>query len=562
MVAILLGAMVTLAFPPFFIFPAAITGFAGFFLILETCTRKREAFTTGWCFGFGHFVSGLYWIANSLLVDAEMFAWLVPFAISIIPAGLAIYTGLVALAAHLIPRNITRWRRIMGFTCFWVITELLRAHLFTGFPWNLMGYIWTVSEAMMQPAAAIGVYGLSLLAVFSATLPAVLVKITPEQRVIYTRDWKPITFTFSILALIFAFGNSVILVGQKREFDKLNVRIIQPSIPQTMKMNPDEQAQNFLKHIELTKQKSEVEGFAPDVVVWPEAVVSILDEDAQARQIMADSIPDGSYIIAGTMRRAIGEDEQIKIWNSVQVVNSAGDIAATYDKHHLVPFGEYIPLRFLANFIARGVATEMMDFSKGSGAQTVYTAGGGLPAFSPMICYEAIFSAYVVERRRNNKRDIMVIDMDEPVEGNKQAADDGHKVTIGEFHDAAEIIRRRNAKPKWLVNTTNDAWFGDSTGPHQHFHMTRMRAVEERLPLVRAANNGISAAIDSYGRVIDSLDLNEVGIIDITLPLPADRNLRNRNLYARHGEVAPISLIALLLVISFRSRRAKLPAAT
>lgn len=473
------GMLATLALPPSFFFPALFISFPGLFLLIEKCHYKKEAFFVGWWFGFGHFVTGFYWISFSLLVDLR-FAWMIPFAVSLIPAAMAIYIGFTAMITSTLLHS--GWRKIVLFSCIWVGMEFLRAYIFTGFPWNLIGYSWAFSDAMIQPASIFGIYGLSLLAVILATMPATLTK----------KQWKPVLAMFAIAAAFYIWGD-MRLKKANYELTGINIRIVQPNIAQHLKWAPESKYQAFAKHLEISSIKT---GFRPDVIVWPESSIPfILSRESRMRSVMAETLPEGSYLITGAVRTEGNEGTQ-KFWNSVQVLDDSGKIIAYYDKHHLVPFGEFVPLRSVFPFINK-ITPGNTDFSSGSGPQSIKLAN--IPPFSPLICYEAILSGYVADR-------------EDP--------------------------------PAWLLNVTNDGWFGLSSGPHQHFHMARIRAVEEGVPMVRAANTGISGLIDSYGRIIASLELGQEGSLDAVLP----RALRGDNIsiYRDYGEVIPIILIIIL----------------
>lgn len=461
-IALLLGATATAALPPFFITPAAMIAFSGLLWLLTQVKSRCGAFITGFCFGFGHFVTGLYWISYSLLIDAEQFAWLIPFAVSLLPAVFACYIGIVTLASYSL--GWRGWKLVLAFTIFWVAAEWLRAHLFTGFPWNLIGYIWTVSDVTLQPAAIFSIYGLSVLALLFACLPAVWIWQSKESSQLPT-------FIIALLVICpFLWGEWRLMHAPSADAYQraFPIRLVQPNIPQQLKWHPDTRMKAFQRHIELTE--SSYGDVPPTLVIWPESALPfILEEEPSFRRQMAQALPQGSYLMTGAIR---WDGQQEKIWNALQVMDDKGDIVASYDKYKLVPFGEFVPFREIFPFINK-ITPGGRDFSAGEGAETLSVYN--IPPFSPMICYEAIFPEH--------------------------------------------IAKEDDVSPRWLLNVTNDGWFGDSTGPHQHFHMTRVRAVEQGLPLVRVANTGISGVIDEYGRVIAKLPLGQTGVIDAYLPL-------------------------------------------
>jgi apolipoprotein N-acyltransferase len=277
--------------------------------------------------------------------------------------------------------------------------------------------------------------------------------------------------------------------------------VVQPSIPQSLKWRADQRA----AHLRLLVELSVAPGTAdPTVIIWPEtAVPYLLAAEPRLRQELAPLVPPGGYLITGAPR-VDPQDPEGAIWNALHALDGRGEVVATYDKAHLVPFGEYTPFRGLLGLAKLTVGSR--DFSAGPGPVALELPG--LPAFSPLICYEVIFPGAVTP--------------------------------------AAPA-----AAPGWLLNLTNDAWFGDSSGPYQHFASARIRAVEEGLPLVRAANNGISAVIDSYGRVVDQINLNDRGIIDAELPEAAT----SRTIYSYAGNHLYFIELLLTFCVIFVARR-------
>lgn len=480
--AILLGALATLALPPFHFVPVLLISFPGLLLLLEKCTARKQALWTGWWFGFAHHVAGLYWICNSLLVDAKSFAWLIPFAISLIPAYLALYTALVAWLTW--RSKHTGWRRVVWLACLWTLGEMARAYLVTGFPWNLIGYAWADAEEVAPLASVVGVYGLSFFTVLACAMPMLLVK---------KKNRKQGALATIVVAAFVGMLFTAIAVGFSYvpAASSFKVRVVQPNIKQTMKWDPEYAMDALMEHLRLTRLP--YDNTPPQVVVWPEAAVPFnLEEDEGLRKVIADALPPSAVVIIGGVR--IEKDAtKRQIYNSLYVMDKQAMILATYDKHHLVPFGEYVPLRFIWPFIEK-ITKGGLDFSGGPGPQTLEVPG--IPPFSPLICYEAIFP--------------------------DAAADKAHP-------------------PAWLVNVTNDAWFGDSTGPHQHLAMAKMRAIEQGVPLVRAANTGISSV---EGK---TLPLNEAGIIDDYVDYHT--TARSRTPYSRYGILIPLLLVVVGMMV-------------
>ncbi len=479
------GILAAGALPPLhfvFLLPPAFTGFVW---LIDTGARKRSVFAEGWWFGFGFFTAGLFWISFALLTKPDQFAWLVPFAIFGLPAALAFFTAFGALAARAF------WRpgmgRILVFSAFWVAFEWLRGWIFTGFPWNLMGTVWTFSDSMIQGAAVVGVFGLSLLTVIVAAMPALLADGGKGGRVLAA---------FAVLGLVWA-GGAVRLQGAGNEtVPGVRLRLVQPNIPQRLKWIPELRKRHLLKQLRMSTRPADK---PPTLVIWAESAATfLLTKDKVARSLVGAAAPPGGLVLTGAPR----EDPEGKIWNSLHVLDSSGRIRATYDKAHLVPFGEYMPFRGLLNIDK--ITGGGRDFSAGPGRVTLRLPG--LPAVSPLICYEVIFSGQVV--------------------------------------DGAD-------RPSWILNITNDAWYGKSPGPYQHFAAARLRAVEEGLPLVRVANTGISAIVDPYGRVNAILGLGEEGILDGNLPLP----LKRIPFYARFNAWITLALILSVMGAGLWRRR-------
>lgn len=460
--AALYGALATLALPPFFLLPLLIPAFSGLFLLTLHAKSKRQAFLDGWWWGLGHFTTGLYWICISLFVEPDKFAWLTPFALFGLPSIVAIYIGLVTLTLHLFTRN--RPNSYIGFMFFpflWVAAEYARAHLFTGFPWNLIGYSLNATTATLQAASIWGVYGQSWLVVQLATLPALLLLSSPKAKSINALG-------LIVLCLVTGWGNWR-LATHPTEYTPFHIRIVQANVPQALKYAPETMLQGLKKHITLTQEDGQDK---INMVIWPEtAVPYLLQKDSRLVHDLGRVLQPNTYLFTGGMHGE-GDEKDWKAWNAGFVINSKGELSAFYNKHHLVPFGEFIPFRTILPLDA--IAAGMGDFDRGPGPQTLTVET--IPPFSPLICYEAIFA-------------------DEAV--------------------------NPHTSPQWLINITNDAWFGLSTGPFQHMEMARTRAVEQGIPLVRAANTGISLLTDAYGRVLKSLPTGSEGIIDSALPTPA-----------------------------------------
>jgi apolipoprotein N-acyltransferase len=497
------GCLLTISFSPISFWASVFVCFPVLMVALKQSESPRDAFVTGWWFGFGHFVSSMYWISFSFGVDLKSFAWLIPFTVFGLPFYFALYPGLAAALCHVSSRNKPLWVKAFLLALLWTIMEFMRGIALTGFPWNLLGYAWSEVLSVMQVTSLVGAYGLSFLTIVWATVPFV---------VFYEQGWRhrP-NLVYAGLALVSLL--SLVLWGISRTSEDplppvpgVHLRLVQPNIPQKLKMDHSRLREIYETLLALSIKESAV---MPTHVIWPEAALSInIQDDEVARYHLARAAPRGGYLLLGATRR-VGEGASFAIFNSFFALSADSEILNTYDKSHLVPFGEYIPLRFLFPKNFKKLTLGAIDFSEGDGVQSVVVPG--VPPVSPLICYEGIFPGNVVPLHASQR-------------------------------------------PGWMLNLTNDAWFGNTFGPYQHLAITRARAIEEGMPLVRVANTGISAVIDPFGRILESLPLNETGIIDATLPLSLTAPL-----YARFGFLLlPILVLCyatFVMVGAIRSRR-------
>ena len=478
-----LGALAALALPPIYLLPLLIPAFSGLFLLIRNAKNTRQAFWTGWWWGLGYFTVGLYWICISLFVEPEKFAWLTPFALLGLPSILAIYIGVFACVFRLCENCVSNlWQSqankameiatnalrssndglLVGlFSILWIAFEYLRSKLFTGFAWNLIGYVFTVSDITLQPASVIGIYGLSFLVVLFSTMP-VLFLLNNKRALLYN------LLNVVLLVIILVFGY-LRLEHNPTQYSNVKLRIVQANIPQSLKWDAKEKFNGFKKHIDLM-QKQGLDNI--NIVIFPESGIPYyVNENPVLISDIGRLLPEKTILLTGGLRGQ-GDEKNWQAWNSLFAINHEGKIIAQYDKHHLVPFGEFIPFRNILPL--ENIAGGIGDFSRGAGAETLFV--GDYPPFSPLICYEAVFPDETTDK---------------------------------------------TGRAKWLIQITNDAWFGISSGPYQHLQMARVRAVEQGLPLVRAANTGISAIFDPLGRMVVSLPLGKDGVIDAYLPLGA-----------------------------------------
>ena len=505
--AALLGALAAASLPPVDLTPVLLVSFGGLVWLADGNRNRRAAFALGWWFGVGFFAAGLYWIGVALTVDWAQFWWLFPIAEIAIPAGLAVFTGLALWLSDVASRlfRLSGTGRVGALALSWVMLEYVRGHVFTGFPWNLIGYAWSGgfpgSTAMLQITSVTGIYGLSFLTVLIAALPSRLGAPSGARL-------TPAAAALALLAGLGGFGAWRLAAHPQVDVPGVTLRLVQPSIPMTLFNNSNALAADFQRLLGLTREP----GFDKvSAVIWAESMgPPFLHRDAAARAALTQAVPPHGIIITGTLRSDPAPAPMTHFWNSLAVVDRAGQILATYDKHHLVPFGEYVPFRSILpiNKITPGT----VDFSAGPGPRTIDLPN--LPPVSPLICYEAIFPEQVVQP---------------------------------------------GTRPQWLLNITDDAWFGFTSGPFQHFAISRVRTVEQGLPLVRDGNNGISAVVDPLGRVVARLGLDDVGVLDAPLPkaLPP-------TLYARFGDTGFFVLLLLGIiaaggVTAVERRQARLP---
>ena len=459
--AVLLGAFGALAFAPVHAVPAMLVSLVGVFWLIQGSSTRKAAFGIAWFWGFGQFAAGNFWIANSFLLDAAKFGWMIPPVIGGLAAFLALYPALVG--AVLWKKDDLGAPRILAFAALFTIGEWLRGHVLTGYPWNLMAYVWDGVTPMMQSAALWGSWGLGFVTVLIFTLPAVFGR-TPQKR-----DLIALGGGVALLAVLFA-GGAVRLSGATSEHvPGVNLRIVQANISQAEKLQGGFGLQHIEKQVALTRNTP---GFANTThVVWSESAANFfLDREPNLRQFIATAAPPGGALLTGTLRGTPSTGTVTEVWNSAVVIDSGGNVLAHADKAHLVPLGEYVPLRDYFPFINK-LTPGSLNFSAAPGPQTI--AVPGAPAVGPLICYEVIFPGAVTAEER----------------------------------------------PQWLANVTNDGWFGISPGPYQHFTASRFRAVEEGLPLIRAANTGVSGIIDSYGRIESLSPLGTEAVIDGLLPV-------------------------------------------
>ncbi|XIA65837.1 apolipoprotein N-acyltransferase [Bradyrhizobium sp. TZ2] len=509
-IALSAGMLSTFAMAPFNAWPVLFLTFpVVVWLIDGAAAGKRRgvsaAALSGFWFGLGYFVPGLYWIGNAFLVDAPTFAWLMPFAVLGLPTYLALFPALgFALARLIWTRDASR---VLALAIGLTISEWLRGHLLSGFPWNAFGYALTEPLALAQIASLIGLWGMTFLAVAIFASPAVLIDGSSRGR-------KPWIAPLSALLLLAAMGiyGAVRLSLQPTAMTRVKLRIMQPSLQQDVKFNYGAKAEVMQKYLALSDRASGPQSTGVSdahILIWPESAFPFfLTREADAMAQIAELLPRGTVLMTGSVRAPDGPPgaRVTRAYNSIYTIDHDGGVLSVYDKLHLVPFGEYLPFQEWMEKLGFVQLTKVHGgFIPGTRRRAMEIPNA--PRALPLICYEAIFPGIVA------------------------AGDD---------------------RPGWIINLTNDGWFGNSTGPYQHLQQARLRAVEEGLPMVRAANTGISAVIDPSGRIVARLGLGIEGVLDASLPTALPPTV-----YARLRDVPVAVIMAAALLLVIRRRIAK-----
>ncbi len=477
--ALAAGAATALAHPPFGILPGLL-GYALLMFLAERATSTRGAFWMGWLSGFAYFFISCWWVAEAFLVNPAQ-AWMAPFAASLLPIGLGLFWGTAtALYRRFLPAGV---KRVLFFAALFCLLEWLRGHLLTGFPWNPAGASWKAGSTASQFASIAGVYGLSFVTVAAAAAFGPLLGDGPRK----ARFGAAALGALTIAALLI--GGAVRLSQAQLELTGTVVRIVQADVEQESKWTPEAYRGIVDRYVNLTGRPGAV---TPDLIIWPEGALP-----ASANQVFANGSPEaaaiaravqpGQSLILGLGRGLPDPSapEGARYFNSLFVLTDQGgdglSITAVYDKYRLVPFGEFLPAGGLLGALGVRSLTHMpTDFSPGPRPAPIDIPGA--PRAQPLICYESLYPGF----------------------------------TPGGA-----------ARPEWIVNISNDAWFGRSSGPLQHLNLASYRAIETGLPVVRSTPTGVSAMIDPWGRVIGDqrLEPGESGVIDARLPRPTSATL-------------------------------------
>lgn len=509
--ALCAGLGAALAHPPFGVLPGLL-GYALLLGLLDTTGERplRQAFFRGWLAGLGYFGVGCWWIVEPFFVDAKHQAWMAPIALPLMAGGLALFWGAAALLYRWIGHR--GMARVFVFAGCLALFEWLRGHVLTGFPWDLPGETWRAGSMPSQAAALVGAYGLSWYTLALAAAPALLFDRTrrPEK-------WVTGAVILGFLGLLYAFGAARLTHTPPPAPTAPLIRVVQADIDQKDKWRPEHLAQIFDAYVTLSRRPAPVR---PDVVVWPEgALPAVIDEllapGSAYGPALRDAIDPGQTLLMGANRAQLKPDGQVAYYNSLVAFRREADglrVTGIYDKHRLVPFGEYMPLGDIASKVGfRSLVHMPDDFSAGPPPRPLTPLG--VPGLQPLICYEALFPGFT-----------------------RAAA------------------RRAGRRPAWILNISNDAWFGATSGPLQHLNLASYRAIEEGLPIVRATPTGVSAVIDAYGRILPGarLGLGALGVIDARLP-PALAPTP----YVRFGELPFLLMLVLsgLIALVDRVRR-------
>ena len=541
LIALVAGAATSTGFAPLNLWPVTLLCFALLMHLVSQAETGKRAALIGWLFGVGHFTIGNNWIAVAFTFQAAMPAWLGWIAVVVLALYLAVYPALCAGGAWWIGRVVNPrdtlvdpqthrsaelvearsdqqgalrqaqgygFSYLLAFAGCWIITEWLRSWVFTGFAWNPLGVV--ALSTIAAPAEWVGTYGLSgLIIAISGTLSLLL-----------NRQWRSGSVAVSVLALVLmvsvlgSLSNNINLGISNKRSDRPDLTIVQPNISQADKYAPGYDALNFAK---LAQHSVPLSGQGPRLVLWPEAAIPDYLESGYpfrfyqfqpgesavgARMRLITLMGPGDILLTGSTRLVIDDAGQMAAArNSMTAMDARGRILGDYDKSHLVPYGEYLPLKWLLTPIGLSrLVPGDVDFLPGPGPQTMsLSLGGKQIKMGIQICYEIIFSGQVIDRAN---------------------------------------------RPDFLFNPSNDAWFG-SWGPPQHLAQARLRAIEEGLPVVRATPTGISAVIDAQGRIVESLGQGVAGRIDARLPAA-----KAPTLFARYGNILPVGLALLLIAMS------------
>jgi len=482
-ICLLLGLLSGLVFAPTFFVPALFT-LSYLCYIVQKSENWQEAATFGYLFGFGHFLSGIYWISIGVSVYIADFWWAIPFALFGLPLILAFFIS-ASCGLSFFARS-SKYYQIVFCIC-WVLFEWVRSWIFTGLPWNLIGYAFSFSDILIQPLSIIGIYGLSFIVIYIAT------SIYPLFNKQFIQLKILLASSVVILTVIVIYG-SIRLSNNPTNFTDIKVRLVQPSIPQTEKWDEAEFWHNLMLHINLSENSEPT-----DLIIWSEAALVVPEYIPQVKSELLKMLNStNTILITGGISDNKKQGDDFELYTAMYALAKNGHKLFEYHKSHLVPFGEYMPLKKILPF--KKLTHGLIDYKEGDGG-LVYLEKYNLK-IKPLICYESIFPDFV---RTNN--------------------------------EIADVI----------INVTNDAWYGKSSGPYQHFHISRSRAVENGLPMIRVANNGISAIVDPFGRTIKKLNLNEINYTQGLIP----KKITSPTIFSQFGNFTMLLLIVFIALFNY-----------
>lgn len=482
LIVIAIGALAALGQAPFGIWPATLLMLALVFGLFLNTASWRQAAGLGWAFGTGYFLLALSWIVEPFLIDVARHGWMAPFALLGLAAGLALFWA-AGLALGRAAGGGSA-----GFIGGLALLEAARGYLFTGFPWAQPGHV-LIDTAMLHWASYVGSLGLTaLLLGGAAALWHAVAGVRAAGAVVVV-----------LLGLLWPLG-AWLRPEAAADADAPIVRLIQPNAPQHEKWQADK-IQGFFDRQILFTQAGETR---PDLIVWPETAVPVMLNSAAPTLEVISEAAGGVPVVVGLQRY-----DGARLYNSLALVEAGGTVAAVYDKHHLVPFGEYVPFGdWLGQIGIHGLAAnEGQGYSSGPGAQVIDL--GDLGRALPLICYEGVFP---------------------------------------------QDVRSAPERPDFMLLITNDAWFGQVSGPYQHLAQARLRSAEQGLPMIRVANTGVSAMIDATGQITAEIPMGRAGWRDAPLPPPLGPTI-----YARTGDLAMLVLLGLLLGLSLLGNRRRAP---
>lgn len=510
-IALAAGATGALALPPLDLWPLIVVPMTVAVWLIDgavgksAASRFRAAAAAGWWWGFGFFLAGLWWLGAAFLVEADKFAWAMPLGVVALPALLAVFPALAFGCARLLWPSGTG--RILMLAIMLSLSEWLRGHVLTGFPWNVYGMMLAGQPQIAQIASVVGLYGLTLVSVAIGAAPATLG--TAERP--WARWRAPVTAVVALAGLV-GFGLWRVPAGPAPLVAGVKLRLMQPNLPQDAKFNARNGEAILNQYLALSDRATSPATPGVQAVthlIWPESAFPfLLGRTPQALSRIAALLPPNTTLITGAARAGelLPGESRPPIFNAIQVVDDEGAIVSSYDKVHLVPFGEYLP-PVLERLIRSVGLSEFVSVPGGfaAGTRRLPLAIRGLPPAAPLICYEVVFPAEVAPQ---------------------------------------------GPRAGFMLNLTNDGWFGQTSGPYQHFAQARLRAIEEGLPLVRVANTGISAVTDGYGRVLGSLPLGREGVLDTGLPRAGPATP-----YSRFGDLIYAAMLVGFLLLSRGLRR-------